>query len=55
MAVRESIVNVRLSPHERQQLARIMSKRGFNTYASCIRYAIDRVYLNEVVKTEWLS
>ena len=50
---RDTVLAVRLSQVEREKAEAIIQVKGFTSLAECIRYALDRVYSNEVVRKEW--
>jgi Arc/MetJ-type ribon-helix-helix transcriptional regulator len=50
---RDTVLAVRLSQVERDKAESIIKAKGFASLAECIRYALDRVYSNEVVRKDW--
>jgi hypothetical protein len=50
---RETVLAVRLSENERNKIQQIIDKVGLHSLGECVRYSIDRVFMNEVVADVW--
>jgi hypothetical protein len=49
---REFLLQMSISRVEREKIEQIRDKKGFTTLAESVRYALDRVHMNEVIKEE---